>query len=264
MIKNNPVGIFDSGIGGISIAKRIRELLPHEDILYVADSLHAPYGEKSKDYITQRASAIVQFMLKNNAKAVVVACNTATVSSIQKLRAEYKIPIVGVEPGVKPAAFCTKTGVVGVMATTQTLNSTSFSDLSKSFSSNATIEVQPCPGLVEQVEALSFETDTTEHLVRQHVSSLLSRGADNIVLGCTHYSFLAPVIRKIAGPDIEIIETDMAVARETMRRLQVEDLISTNQEPGRNEFWTSGDLTKARQQLQQLWAGQADVFELPQ
>ncbi|MDH5611689.1 MAG: glutamate racemase [Gammaproteobacteria bacterium] len=262
MINANPIGIFDSGIGGLSIARRIREILPNENLLYIADSAHAPYGDKSESYIYQRSSSIIEFLLERNAKAVVIACNTATVSSIKQLRANYSIPIVGVEPGVKPAAFKTRSGIIGVLATTQTLKSTSFNALANSFSTHVKIEVQPCPGLMEQVEALNLDSDITEQLIKEYVSPLLARGADNIVLGCTHYAYLEQSIKKIAGPNVEIINTDLAVAKEAARRLDNASLLTTNTVPGKDEFWSSGAPDIAQKQISQLWGETVNVLQM--
>jgi len=262
MINRSPIGIFDSGIGGLSIARRIREILPNENLLYIADSAHAPYGEKSESYIYQRSSSIVDFLLEHNAKVVVIACNTATVSSIQKLRTNYSVPIIGVEPGVKPAAFKTRSGIIGVLATTQTLKSNSFNALADSFSSHVKIEVQPCPGLMEQVEVLNLDDDKTEQLIKKYVTPLLARGADNIVLGCTHYAFLAPLIRKIAGPNVEIINTDLAVANETARRLGTANLLTTSTIPGNDEFWSSGSTHVAQKQISLLWGEPVKVLQI--
>ncbi|MEH6628348.1 MAG: glutamate racemase [Motiliproteus sp.] len=262
MINGNPIGIFDSGVGGLSIAHRIRELMPNENLLYIADSAHAPYGDKSASYIGQRSSSIIQFLLEQKAKAVVIACNTATVSSIQTLRAKYTVPIIGVEPGVKPAVFKTNSGIVGVLATTQTLKSYSFNELARIFCSNVKIEVQPCPGLVEQVEALNLEGENTEALIKKYVLPLLEKGADKIVLGCTHYAFLAPMIRKVAGPNVEIINTDLAVAKETVRRLEAESLLTTSTAFGYNEFWSSGAQSAARKQFSRLWGESVDVLPM--
>ena len=262
MINKNPIGIFDSGIGGLSIARQIREILPNENILYIADSAHAPYGDKSESFIYQRSSSIIQFLLERKAKAVVIACNTATVSSIQKLRSIYTVPIVGVEPGVKPAVFKTNSGIIGVLATTQTLKSTAFNDLAKNYSTNVKIEVQPCPGLMEKVEALKLDGDETEALIKKYVIPLLEKGVDNIVLGCTHYAFLAPIIRKVAGPDVEIINTDLAVAKEAARRLEAEFLQTTGTTPGNDEFWTSGDQEVAHKQFSLLWGESVKVQQM--
>ncbi len=262
MTIENAIGIFDSGVGGLSIAHRIREALPNENLLYIADSAHAPYGEKTEAYISERASSIIQFLLTKKAKAIVIACNTATVSSIQKLRSRYSIPIIGVEPGIKPAAFKSSSGVIGVLATTQTLKSTSFNTLTKNFSSKVSVIVQPCPGLVEQVEALNLSGEKTEALVQKYVQPLLLKGADNIVLGCTHYAFLVPIIKKVAGSNVNIINTDTAIAKETVRRLNVEDLLSTSREPGNYEFWSSGDHYVARKQFSLLWGKPVDVLQM--
>lgn len=262
MTNGNPIGIFDSGVGGLSVAHRIRETLPNENLLYIADSAHAPYGEKTEAYINQRSTSIIQFLLDQKVKAIVIACNTATVSSIQMLRSKYTIPIIGVEPGVKPAAFKTNCGTVGVLATTQTLKSTSFNDLTQSFSSNVKIVVQPCPGLVEQVEALNLDGEETEALIKKYVHPLLLKGADNIVLGCTHYAFLAPIIRKVVGPSVDIINTDIAIAKETARRLEVEDLLSTNTGLGVYKFWSSGNRYEARKQFSLLWGEPVNVLQM--
>lgn len=262
MINGNPIGIFDSGIGGLSIARRIREILPNENLLYIADSFHAPYGDKSESYIYQRASSIIEFLLAQNAKAIVIACNTATVSSIKELRANYTVPIIGVEPGVKPAVFNTKSGIVGVLATTRTLESTSFNSLAKNFSTHVKIELQACPGLMEQVEALNLDGEKTETLIKQFVTPLLLKGADNIVLGCTHYAFLAPLIQKIAGANVAIINTDLAVAKETARRLGKDTLLSTSNSPGETHFWTSGAADVASKQISLLWGEPVAVLQI--
>lgn len=262
MINGQAIGIFDSGIGGLLIARQIHQRLPNEHLLYVADSIHAPYGEKSEAYITERAFSISEFLIQRNVKAIVVACNTATVSSIKALRAKYSIPIIGVEPGVKPAVFNTKSGIVGVLATAQTLKSVSFNDLAKSFSSHVKIEVQPCPGLMEQVEALSLDSDQTEALIKQYVSPLLEKGADHIVLGCTHYAFLAPIIKRIVGPTVEVVNTDFAVAKEAARRLETSNLLSTHSGLGKVEFWSSAPASIAHRQFSLLWGESVTVLKI--
>ncbi len=253
MTDPNPIGIFDSGIGGLSIARRIRELMPSENLLYVADSIHAPYGEKSERYIQQRSDTIARFLIEQNAKAIVVACNTATVSAIKNLRADFDLPIIGVEPGIKPAALQSKSGVIGVLATSQTLKSESFNNLSRLFSESVRVEIQPCPGLVEQIEALDLEGAQTERLVARYVAPLIQKGADHIVLGCTHYAFLAPMIRRAAGAHVEVVNTDMAVARETVRRLQMQNLLSESPQTGSATFWSSAEPSLAHRQLSELW-----------
>ena len=262
MADARPIGIFDSGIGGLSVARRIRQALPCESLLYIADSAHAPYGEKSEAQINQRATSIAEFLLEKQAKAIVVACNTATAASINQLRAKYPVPIIGVEPGLKPAAFNTRSGVIGVLATTQTLKSMAFNDLAKNFSFDVELVVQPCPGLMEQVEALCFDNELTAALLKQYLQPLLDRRADTIVLGCTHYAFLAEIIQKLAGPDVNIINTDTAIATETGRRLQAEDLLASNSQAPLHSFFSSGDLSIAREQFRLLWGEPVDVLAM--
>ncbi|MGB1467021.1 MAG: glutamate racemase, partial [Alcanivorax nanhaiticus] len=211
MTLSSPIGIFDSGIGGLSVARAVRERLPGEDILYVADSRHAPYGDKSDAFIRDRMHMITDFLLARGAKAVVVACNTATTAAIAELREAFSVPIIGVEPGVKPAVEATRTGVVGVLATPRTLQTHSFEKLAARFSTDVTLLVQPCPQLVRQIEALDFDGDETRALLREYLAPLLSEGADTIVLGCTHYNYLAEQIAAVAGRDITIISTEDAV-----------------------------------------------------
>ncbi len=262
MSKQQPIGIFDSGLGGLSIARRIREVLPNEHIIYVADSAFAPYGDKTEAFITERSTFITEFLQQQNAKAIVVACNTATVSSIKMLRAKFDLPIIGVEPGVKPATLNTQSGVIGVLATAQTLKSTSFNELAKGFSGAVTIETQACPGLVEAVEKLKLDTEQTKALVQQYVLPLVQKGADHIVLGCTHYAFLAPLIQRVAGPKINIINTDIAVARETARRLDVAKLLSENMGCGGATFWSSATPEQVNKPINQLWGEPVPVFTL--
>lgn len=257
---SRPVGIFDSGIGGLSVAQKIRELLPNEDIVYVADSLHAPYGEKSDSYIFHRMGAVTEFLLARNVKAVVVACNTATTTAISRLRACYPIPIIGVEPGIKPAALSTHTGIIGVLATPRTLQTHSFTALAQRFAKNARIEIQPCPDLVTRIEALNLNDEQTVTLLRQYIFPLLDKGADTIVLGCTHYNHLSGLISQVAGENISIIKTDAAVAREVARRLSSEALLATNNHAGNEEFWTSGSLAVYHQQIEQLWGKNSKCY----
>jgi len=262
-MNNNPIGIFDSGVGGLSVARQIRELMPHEHILYLADSAFAPYGNKSVSFITQRCGDIVRFLMAQNAKAVVVACNTATTSSIHELRQTFSIPIIGVEPGIKPAVLTTKTGIVGVMATQPTVNSDSFNLLVKRICGDVKAVLQACPGLVERIEAMQLDDDTTRTLVSKYVLSLVEQGVDKIVLGCTHYTFLSPLIHKIAGSDIGLISTEAAVAKETQRRLSALGLINETAMPGADEFWTSGSEEKARQQISFYWGQSVQVRKMP-
>jgi len=247
------IGVFDSGVGGLSIAREIRALLPGEDIVYVADTLYAPYGEKTEAFIYKRACSIVDFLLTQQVKIVVVACNTATVSTIEKLRPTYSIPFVGVEPGIKPACAASKRGVVGVLATRQTIKSQAFQSLVLRLAGALRVELQACPGLMAQVEALAFNEPKTKQLIEKYVHSLIARGVDQLVLGCTHYAFLTDAIKTIVGPEVGIIDTAQAVAREVTRRLTQLHLIRQGRLPGADIFFTSGSEGRVSEQFSALW-----------
>lgn len=255
-----PIGIFDSGVGGLSVAKKIRELLPHENIIYVADSKHAPYGNKTQEFIIQRAATITQFLADQNAKAVVVACNTATLSAIHYLRSHFNVPIIGVEPGIKPAVAQTRSSVVGVMVTTRTSQSKNFHELIHRVSQNVRVEIQACDGLVEQIESGELESVETRKLVTHYVQQLCNQGVDVIALGCTHYPFLLPLIRQVAGSQISIIETGSAVANQVVRRLSSEDHLVWDDVPGTDQFYTTGDVVTAEKIMSQLWQQPAAVL----
>lgn len=259
----NPIGVFDSGVGGLSVLREIRRELPGEDLLYVADSGHAPYGDKSRQMVETRSIAIAEFLMSRHTKAIVVACNTATGAAIEKLRARFPVPIVAMEPAVKPAAASTKSGVIGVLATSGTLSSSNFAKLHERFGAEVDILVQACPGLVEQVEAGDLSGDKTRALIEKYLVPLLAQQVDTLVLGCTHYPFLAPLIREIAGPTVAIIDPAAAVARELRRRLTGANLLSVENRNGTERFWTSAKPDKAQQVISQLWGVDIEVLSLP-
>lgn len=248
-----PIGVFDSGVGGLSVLRAIREQLPAEDVLYVADSGFAPYGDRPREFIESRALAIVEFLVTKGAKAVVVACNTATGAAVHVLRERYSMPVVAMEPAVKPAALQTKTGVVGVLATTSTLSSAKFLDLVDRHGGGVQVLVQPCPGWVEQVEAGALTGETTRALVESLVRPVLNKRADTLVLGCTHYPFLRPLIEDVAGPDVAIIDPARAVARELRRRLAASDLLAPDTRTGDEQFFSTGAAHKVAEVISQLW-----------
>lgn len=258
-----PIGVFDSGVGGLSVLREIRMALPNEQLIYVADSAHAPYGDRSSEFILQRAEAIVAFFISQGVKAIVVACNTATAVAIKALRARHSLIIVAMEPAVKPAAAITKSGVIGIMATSRTLASDSFLRLTEQHGQGARILLQACPGLVEQVEKGELNGVQTETLITRYVATLREQGADTLVLGCTHYPFLSPVIQKIAGETMAVIDPSAAIARELQRRLTASGLQSIRNESGRTQFWTSGVPTQVQPVLEQLWGEDVEVNTLP-
>ncbi len=259
----DPVGVFDSGVGGLAILREIRHELPGEDLLYVADSGHAPYGDKSTALIEERSLAIAEFLVSQHAKALVVACNTATGVAIKALRARFQVPIVAMEPAVKPAAAHTRSGVIGVLATSRTIASDNFARLHERFGSEVKILMQACPGLVEQVEAGNLSGDRTRALVEQYVLPLVEQRADTLVLGCTHYPFLAPLIREIAGTGVAIIDPSPAIARELRRRLTGTSLLSAETRPGNVRFWSSAKSESTRMVISRLWEADIELQQLP-
>ena len=254
-----PIGVFDSGVGGLSVLREIRRELPDEHLLYVADSGYAPYGDRPSDFIVDRSTAIVDFLIAQHAKAIVVACNTATAVAVAAVRERFALPIVAIEPAVKPATATTRSGVVGVLATTQTLTSAKFARLMDQYARGATVLTQACPGLVEQVESGDLSGPRTRAMLDAYVRPLIDAGADTLVLGCTHYPFLGELIAEIAGEGVTVIDPAVAVARELRRRLNAEDLLNTTCEPGTERFWTSGPVDRIGPVIARLWAQEVTV-----
>jgi glutamate racemase len=241
-----PIGVFDSGVGGLSVLRAIRNALPAEDLIYVADSANAPYGERESGFVEERALAVVQFLVESGVKVVVVACNTATVLAVEKLRARYGLPIMAMEPAIKPALACTSSKVAGVLGTSRALASPSVARLCRHYGQDVKIILQPCPGLVEQVERGEIQGDVTRLLLAKYINHLLDAGADTLVLGCTHYPFLEPEIRMIVGTDMSIIGPSAAVARELMRRLTENHNVRTDANIGVEHFFTTVASSEAR------------------
>lgn len=242
------IGIFDSGVGGLSVWRHIRAALPDAGLIYVADSAHAPYGDKSSAYIAQRSLTLTRFLVEQGAEAIVIACNTATAAAAPALREKFSLPIVGMEPAVKPAVAASGNGVVGVLATVGTLESARFAALLERYAGNVRIVTQGCPGLVEQVEHGDLAGPDTRALVQRYLAPLLAEGADTVILGCTHYPFLAPVIGELAGPGVALIDTGAAVARQLVRRLDealAPSGTSAESGAGSMRFFTSGDPAQA-------------------
>ncbi|MGL1931292.1 MAG: glutamate racemase [Desulfotalea sp.] len=261
MERQKPIGIFDSGVGGLSIGRAIRRTLPKEDLVYFADLEFSPYGIKSKNIIKERSEYIVNFLINQGCKAIVVACNTATVNSISNLRSKFSIPIVGVEPGIKPAALLSKTGVIGVLATEQTLKSDSFQLLKERYSNNIRIETMACPKFVSLVENFTHNTVQAVDVAEKYIQPLLSEGCDQIILGCTHFSFLRSTIDKVVRSKANIIDTATPVATELNRRLYQLNQLNQKNTTGNGEFWTSGDSKKAIEAMSKLWGEDIIVLE---
>ncbi|MBU3709867.1 MAG: glutamate racemase [Burkholderiaceae bacterium] len=241
--RDAPIGIFDSGIGGLSVLRHVQSLLPDESLLYFADSGFAPYGEKPEAVIVDRAVSIAAFLLTQHIKALVVACNTATAAAIAGLRARYPdLPVVGVEPGLKPAASLTRSGTVGVLATANTLASEKFLKLQSQVAQDASVTflLQACNGLAHHIEKGELSSRETQQLVEQYVKPLLAQHADTLVLGCTHYPFVEQLIRDVAGPDVNIVDTGEPVARQLQRLLTQRDLLRSTAAAGHLLAYTTG------------------------
>lgn len=258
-----PIGVFDSGVGGLSVLKHLRAALPAEDFLYVADSAHAPYGIREAAFIRERAFAIGDFLLGRGVKALVVACNTATAAAVAELRERYAIPVIAMEPGIKPAVEISRSKIIGVLATAGTLESARFFSLVNRYAGSAEVITQPCPGLVEAIESNELSSIATQQLLQRYLQPLLERGADAIVLGCTHYPFLRDQIAALVGAEVSIIETGEAVAREVKRRLGQHDLLNSVARNGGEAFWSSGDGVAVQRVISQLWSNAAAVQALP-
>jgi glutamate racemase len=267
---NTPIGVFDSGIGGLSVLRALQKALPHERFVYLADSAHAPYGEKTEAFVTQRTQTIAQHLLaQHRIKALVVACNTATAAAIHALRAQHpQLPLVGVEPALKPALALSRTGHIGVIATRGTVGSDKFARLLARVQGEAHFVVQACNGL-----ALAIEQSTLPHKARaaqDQISNLLQTytqamgrfgsgpgDIDTLVLGCTHYVFVENELRQLLGPDVQLLSTGEAVARQTQRLLAAADLLNTplpHEAAQPMRLLTTGDL-QGLQAAAQRWLG---------
>jgi glutamate racemase len=260
---DRPIGVFDSGVGGVSVLREIRLALPAEDLIYLADSAYTPYGDRPAAVITERSIAMLALLEREGVKAVVVACNTATGIAVDALRARFAMPIIAIEPAVKPAAARTRSGVVGVLATTQTLASERFSKLVEAHAGGVRVITQPSPGLVERVESGELSTAATRSLVEQYVRPLVASGADTIVLGCTHYPFLSTVIQEVAGPAVAVIDPAVAVAKELRRRLEAGGLLASAGRVGTERFWTTGPPAQSQAVIAQLWSSSVEVTRAP-
>ncbi len=246
-----PIGVFDSGIGGLSVLKALRAAIPHEDFIYLADNGHAPYGERDTAHVLARSRAVTQHLVRHGIKALVVACNTATAAAINLLRAEHPhLPIIGVEPALKPAVTLSKTGRIGVMATRSTLASARFHALLAAQAGAAQFVLQPCDGLADAIERGSGLDDATEIIAAcaRNTSAMGLFGInpgqiDTLVLGCTHYPFVSEHLQALVGADVTLVENGDAVARQTQRLLHAaaDNTCPTLNSRGRISLMTTGD-----------------------
>ena len=215
-----PVGIFDSGVGGLSVLRAVREFMPEQDILYLADQAHVPYGPRPLLQVREFAEGITRFLLDRGARLIVVACNAASAASLHYLRNTFPdVPFVGMEPAVKPAAEQTRSGVVGVLATPATFQGALYASVLERFARDVTVLQDTCPGLVAEVESGNLEGDAVREILTNALTPMLQAGIDTVVLGCTHYPFVIPLIQEIAGPGVRVIDPAPAIARQTRRLL---------------------------------------------
>jgi glutamate racemase len=239
---DGPIGIFDSGVGGLSVLREVRRQLPDEDLIYIADQAHVPYGNRSREEVFGFSVGIVHYLFKMQAKLVVVACNTASAVALADLRTKYpSLPFVGMEPAVKPAAAETSTGVVGVLATPATFQGDLYASTVERFAKGVKILQDTCPGLVEQIEAGRIASQETREILQRALHPMLEEGVDEIVMGCTHYPFVIPLIKEIVGESVEVIDPAPAVARQVERLLNEYDLQKGKQEEAMVSFYTTGD-----------------------
>ncbi len=238
-MRNQPIGVFDSGVGGTSILREIVKLLPNEDIIYLADSKNAPYGERSKEAILALCEKNVDWLLSAGCKLIVVACNTATTNAIQSLRKNYDIPFIGIEPAIKPAALRSQTHTIGVLATKGTLSSQLFHETAELYSKNTTIIEVVGKGLVEHIESGDFDSIKLQNLLKSFVDPLVEANIDYLVLGCSHYPYLIPLLKKIVPQRVQIIDSGAAVAIQTKQVLIDENLLNTDNKTFNVRFYTN-------------------------
>lgn len=240
MTEQYPIGLFDSGIGGTTIWREINKILPYENTIYLADSKNAPYGQKSKEEIIYLSEKNVEFLLEKNSKIIVVACNTATTNAIDYLRSKYKTPFIGIEPAIKPASALSKTGVIGVLATKGTIESSLFQKGINSFE-NTQIIAQIGYNLVTLIESGHINSDETKKLLQEYLNPMVAKNIDQLVLGCTHYPYLIPIIRQIIPNTINILDSGEAVAKQTKKILTSLNLLNLNSSNKSNDFYINTD-----------------------
>lgn len=258
-----PIAVFDSGLGGLSVLRHLPSLLPAEDLIYFADQAHVPYGPRPASQVRAFCHTITGFFVELDAKIVVVACNTATAAALDELRLAYPhLPFVGMEPAVKPGAAATRTGKVGILATAGTFESQRYTDLMARFARDVTLHENPCTGLVPLIEAGSLDSVETHALLRRCLQPMLDAGVDTLVLGCTHYPFVLPLIREIAGPDVQIIDPAPAVVRQTRRVLEQHRLRTPSESRGILQAYTTGDAPRLAQMARKLLGDELHVRPL--
>jgi glutamate racemase len=250
---SDPIGVFDSGVGGLSILREIRDQLPAENVIYVADQGHVPYGPRSIDQVREFSFGVGRFLMGHGVKAIVVACNTASAAALHPLRATFpEMPFVGMEPAVKPAARDTRTGVIGVIATEATFQGELYASVVGRFAQGVRVETMACPEFVRLAEAGETDTPNARAIVRRRLAPLLAAGIDQLVLGCTHFPFLKAAIQAEIGPGVMLVDPSPAVARQAGRVLEARGARNDGGGPGSVIYYTSGDVVTFRRTLRAL------------
>ena len=262
-MQNNPIGIFDSGVGGLSVLRAIRELLPAEEIIYFGDQAHVPYGLRPLDEVCAFSEEITRFLLAKDAKLIVVACNSASAAALPYLRKTFPaVPFVGMEPAVKPAVEQTRSGVVGVLATPATFQGALYASVLERFAQGVTVLQHTCPGLVAQIEQGALAAPETESILRGALEPMLIQGIDTVVLGCTHYPFVIPLIQHIVGENVRVIDPAPAVARQVARLLDAGELRHEVQKSAPPAYYSSGAAESFETLLPVLIGERGDVNKL--
>ena len=249
----NPIGVFDSGVGGLSVLREIRNLMPNEDILYFGDQGHVPYGPRPMEQIQDFSEGITRFLLKERSKIVVVACNTASAAALKYLRQAFpNVQFVGMEPAVKPAAEKTQTGKVGVLATPATFQGALYASVVERFANGVELFQNTCNGLVQQIEKGNLDGEETRKILEGALHPMLEKKIDTVVLGCTHYPFVIPLIEKIVGENVRVIDPAPAVAKQVKRLLEAGEALNQKEQLGSTRFMTSGDVEVVKSSLKIL------------
>ncbi len=259
MGKNSTIGVFDSGVGGLSVLRALRVQMPETPIVYFADQGHVPYGPRTLEEVRGFSESITKFLLSSGAGLILVACNTASAAALHYLRERFQdVPFVGMEPAVKPAAEITKTGVVGVLATPATFQGALYASVVERFASGVTLLQDTCPGLVQQIEKGELYTEETRRILEKALTPMLEQGIDTVVLGCTHYPFVIPLIQEIVGKDVRVIDPAPAVARQA-QKLLVPVSNEEDVEGERMRFFTSGDMLEFKQLLPKMLGEEGEL-----
>lgn len=258
-----PIGVYDSGVGGLTVLRAVRSLLPDEDLIYFADQANVPYGNRSLNEVRGLAEGAASFFISQGAKLIVIACNTASAAALKHLRGLFPdYPFVGMEPAVKPAAEQTLSGKVGVLATPSTFQGELYTSVVERFAHDVQLYQATCPGLVQQIESGHLNTPQTRKILEDALEPMLQEGVDTLVMGCTHFPFVIPLISEIAGGEVNVIDPAPAIARQVKRVLETRGLLSKRKNAGEMVFWTSGDAEKMQVLLPKLIAVEAEVEQL--